>query len=446
MKTVTCFQMSGSQMEGNCIVHYLHQSGCDVTGRCLMFLFSATAKLTRDMHESCDAIRPSAKQRNSAEKLLHHIREVAVEGSAMLGKFVYPTRVSPWISVDVTCCGSYVTGTALRSSAVDVTIITRTRPGVRYYWRSVRDDAERTQPVEGVFFLPVDGTEASILLPCSAIHALNSSPQTGVEVLRCLGEDIAKLLNVNVVGCSSQGAGFNQLRLHDDSCDMDIVLTVNQRQATQASAFLRQFLDRNRPVKQVIFFLKAVLEQLCVPRSQITSYVLTLVVVAFARHCARVYPLCGSFHYPHRRGAVESGFLLLSFLSFFSPLPRGLFSPARMCLLPAHSEGIVVTPGDSVAVASLEEHSNCWKVMDPVRQELNTAAKCVNINQCRFLFERMLVKLLGNYVDGYASPLKLPCLELYDEDDDTTGIKCCSVDCEESCGGHKHLFSVLSKV
>ncbi|AAZ10848.1 hypothetical protein, conserved [Trypanosoma brucei brucei TREU927] len=434
--------MTNNHVENNCIAHFLRQSGSgEVTGRVHMLLLAATKRLTSDIRELNKEVRPPPEKLGALERTTRKIKEiVAAAFSTRPLDVVDSTEKHSRGVVDVLCHGSHVYSTALADSALDITVITNDNPRARYYWRSLRDNVESMETVESLLLLPVKGTEAAALQPYPASLPVTLPLLERTDMLQYLSTVISKSSLSRVSINRHSHNTFERICLGGAADEIGMNLTVNQRDSVEACGVLRQFLRSNEPVRHVIILMKVILKQLHIHSSQLTPYVLTLMVVAFSRHCANEYPLCGSFHYPHRRNMVESGYLLLSFLSFFSPPPRGLFTPTDMLIVPMHPDGIIKR-STCVPAPSPGECVNSWKVMDPICHNQNVAASCSAIDQCPLFFERILNRLLCGYLDASVLPLQHVDVELADGSNKWEANHCHWMNAFTGCG--RPLFALL---
>ncbi|ORC93594.1 uncharacterized protein TM35_000014710 [Trypanosoma theileri] len=432
----------------NCISHFLRTIGCGNTiDNVQILLLSIMTELTHDLHElalvASTETKPSTSLTNpssTAQLLFKDIHNIITNISTIPADRAHNTTLHH--TLDVCMYGSVVYGTSLNGAAVDITILQRVDPSIRYYLRSCRNNS---QHISQLMRVELEGTDVSILLHYPSCYSIALPLLSSRELLRTLEKGLTQQLQQfhlreeeNNDNDDDRKRKGNTLFLHSDVMHMDVNITVNQKGAIEAAEMLKKFLKQNEFVRPVIIFMKVVLKLFDVHPLQITPYVVTLMVVAFAKYSSHTYPLLSAAHYPHRRGLVEPGYLLFSFLSFFSPQPRGHFDPQLMRLVPSHPHGILLKENkyndDSTAVFTENTHnhsshilgnhnynhnnnnnnnnnnsnsscsnssnnnrSSIWQIMHPSQSGGNAAEGCVLIHECRYLFERILICLLHYY-------------------------------------------------
>ncbi|KAH9577279.1 hypothetical protein LSM04_001723 [Trypanosoma melophagium] len=417
--------------DNNCISNFLRTIGCGETiDNVQILLLTIMTKLTQDLHElthlvtsettSISLTHPSSPM----QSLFNAIHHIITSISTIPPDRAHTTTLKH--TLDVYMCGSVVSGTSLNGTALDITILPRVDPSMRYYLRSCKHD---TSPISQLMRVELEGTDVSILLHYPSCYAIALPLLSARELLYTLGKDLTQRLEqFHFREGADDKMNGPTLFLHSDLSNMDVNITVNQKGAVETSEMLQKFLKQNEFVRPVVVFMKVVLKLYDVHPLQITPYVVTLMVVAFARYAAHTYPLLSVAYYPYSREVVEPAYLLFSFLSFFSPLPRGHFDPKVMRLVPSHADGILLKENkqqeDSVTVVNETTHNgpshtfdrnnnnnnnnnSDWQIMNPSHSGGNAAAACVLIHECRYLFERILVRLLQYYGGDV---LSLPCI------------------------------------
>ncbi|KEG13559.1 hypothetical protein DQ04_00931070 [Trypanosoma grayi] len=395
--------MAGNCVEGSCISHFLRASGWgEVVDKVQMLLLAAMTRLTRDLLELFARVKASPDRRRVVKELFAQIKSVITEIATIPVEYAQLTGVRT--TLDVFPCGSFVVATDLSDSALDLTIVQRVSPEMRYFLRRCNEKPDEVPPVEGLVRIRLIGTDVDVLLRYPSGSALALPLLTEGDLIDRLRSVLIDRLSLQMSDATCHKKDACNLCLHSSSAGgIDVNLTVNEEDAVEGSEVLHSFLKGNGLVRIVIAFMKLSLKQFDVHPSQLTPYVVTLMVVAFAKYCSHTYPMPNYLHYPYRREAVEPGYLLFSFLSFFCPPPRGLFDPRRMRIVPSHPHGILQEPENECFPLSDPSESSgdlCWHVMEPTSHERNAAASCKLIHQCPQLFEYILIRLLHTYDGG----------------------------------------------
>ncbi|RNF09426.1 uncharacterized protein Tco025E_06979 [Trypanosoma conorhini] len=390
--------------EMSCIFHFLRASGHgNVVDDRHLLLLAANVRLTHDLHELALKAKMPPARRGACDKLFEEVKSVITEVAAVPEDRAAASGER--CGLHVFRCGSLTIDTALYDSAVDITLIQRVDPPPAFFLRRKLDDesALNSTRIDGLIRARIANTEAYILLPYPACFPLVLPLMGEHDVLVRVKDAVLDRLELqerkDAAACIKTPC---TLSLRSVTNKIDLNVTVNQTAALEAAAVLPRLLKASKSVYPVIIFMKLVLKQFNVQYSQLTPYVLTLMVLAFARFCSYASPLPSFTYYPHRREEVESGHLLFSFLSFFSPPPRGQFDPTRMALVPIHPHGVVYEIDDASISSHLDNNGKggAWRVLEPTHCGDNAAASCVFIDECRGLFERILIALLHSYVGG----------------------------------------------
>ncbi|EKF39354.1 hypothetical protein MOQ_000422 [Trypanosoma cruzi marinkellei] len=382
--------------------HFLHASGYGgAMDDVFLLLLTATTRLTCDLRDLVFKAGISPARREACDKLFEDLKDVINEVAAVPeGRVVGATGELK--TLHVFRYGSFAIDTALYDSAVDMTLIRQVHPSTDYFLRRNvgNNNAQGLTQIEGLLRASIANTEASILLPYPACYSLALPLMQEQDLLISIKDVFVGRLGVKIkqhlTFCSDNA---HTLCLHSLANDIDVNVTVDRTEAVEASAGLQQLLKASKSALPVIIFMKVVLKQFNVQSSQLTPYVLTLMVVAFSKFCSHMFPSFGFNYYPHPRETVEPGYLLFSFLSFFSPLPRGQFDPTQMILVPIHPHGVVYETNEGDHLSQLDKNVGgiYWRVMEPTKRGDNAAASCVLIDKCRDLFEHILVVLLQHY-------------------------------------------------
>ncbi|KAF5221275.1 hypothetical protein ECC02_005689 [Trypanosoma cruzi] len=366
-----------------------------------LLLLTATTRLTRDLRDLVFRAGMSPARREACDKLVEDLKDIIKEVAAVPEDRVVGAT-GELKTLHVFSHGSFVIDTALYDSAVDITLVKQVHPSIDYFLRRNvgNNGAQKLTQIKGLLRASIANTEASILLPYPSCYSLALPLMQEQDLLISIRDVFVGRLGLqikqNAAFCSNNA---RTLRLISPANHIDVNVTVDRTEAVEASAVLQELLNASKSAHPVIIFMKVILKQFNVQSSQLTPYVLTLMVVAFSKFCSYMSPLFSFNYYPHPRETVEPGYLLFSFLSFFSPLPRGQFDPTQMCLVPIHPHGVVyeTNEGDHLSQLGKNVGGIYWRVMEPTKRGDNAAASCVFIDKCRDLFERILVILLHHY-------------------------------------------------
>ncbi|RNF10345.1 hypothetical protein TraAM80_01705 [Trypanosoma rangeli] len=393
--------MRGNLEEMSCILYFLRASGYgEIVDDGYLLLLAANVHLTRDLQDLLLKAKMSPARHRACDRLFEEVKRVITEVATAPEDRV--TASGERSGLHIFKCGSLAFDTALYDSDVEITLLQRVDSSPDYFLRRQLDDedAQNSTPIDGLMRAQIANTEAHILLPYPACFYLALPLMGEHDLLISIRDVVLDQLELqekqNVASCNN---GPDTVRLHSVPDGIGLNITVNRTEAFEVAAVLPRLLKANKSVYPVIIFMKVVLKQFKVQSSQLNSYVLTLMVLAFARFCSYASPLPSFTYYPHQREEVEPGHLLFCFLSFFSPLPRGQFDPTRMSLVPIHPRGVVYETDEGTPLSQLNTDGNrvLWRVLEPTHCGDNAAASCVLIDDCRDLFERILVVLLQSY-------------------------------------------------
>ena len=260
--------------------------------------------------------------------------------------------------------GSHLTGLVHAQSDLDVTIV-------------LNRHAECFRMVMSNIALGPSASASSLTLE-------NSADALVQESYAVLAQNLVELLQTGILPVSVQVLGSThcpRIRLRHLVSGIEADITFGNVVAVASSIELQQYVLEHPSIVPLYQFLHALMRERQVERSQMSSYVLALITVAFFRYHTK------SINSPNS----TPGQSLLYFLHTFRT--SGIFDPVTMCLSPSHPDGILQRDYPAPACG--------WMVHCPIRgATVNVASSCYLVFQVRDIFEQTYELLSNNYFGG----------------------------------------------